>query len=44
MARPKVEQPLVSHGVLAMDIPFDGEKDTEVDSPVIPSSQELMMI
>ena len=44
MARPEVEQPPVSHGVLAVDIPFDGDEDTRVEPPAIPLSQELVMI
>ena len=44
MARPEVEQPPVSHGVLAVDIPFDGEEDTGVEAPAIPPSRELVMI
>ena len=37
-ARPEVEQPPVSHGVLVVDIPFDGEEDTGVEPPAIPPS------
>ena len=44
VARPEVEQPPVSHGVLAVDIPFDGDEDTRVEPPAIPLSQELVMI
>ena len=36
--RPEVEQPLVSHGILVVDIPFDGEEDTGVEPPAIPPS------
>jgi len=35
MARPEVEQPPVSHGVLVVDIPFDGEEDNGVEPPAI---------
>ena len=34
----------VGHGVLAVDIPFDGKEDTGVEPPAIPPSQELVMI
>ena len=44
MARPEVEQPPMSHGVLVVDIPFDDEEDIGVEPPAIPSSQELVMI
>jgi len=37
-ARLEVEQPPVSHGVLAMDILFFGEEDTGVEPPAIPPS------
>ena len=43
-ARPKVEQSPVSHGVLVVDIPFNGEEDTRVEPPDILSSRELVMI
>ena len=38
MARLEVEQPLVSHGVLEVDIPFNGEEDIGVEPPAIPPS------
>ena len=38
MARPEVEQPPTSHGVLVADIPFDGEEDTGVEPPAISPS------
>ena len=44
MARPEVEHLPMSHGVLAVDIPFDGEEDTGVEPPTIPPSRELVMI
>ena len=44
VARLEVEQPPVSHGVLAVDIPFSGEEDTRVELPAIPASRELVMI
>ena len=43
-ARPEVEQPPVSHGILVADIPFNSEEDTGVEPPSIPSSRELVMI
>ena len=43
-ARPKVVHPLVSHGVLVVDIPFSGEEYTRVEPPAIPLSRELVMI
>ena len=44
MARLEVEQPPMSHGVLAVDIPFSDEEDTGVEPPAILPSQELVMI
>ena len=44
MARLEVEQPPARHGVLVVDIPFDGEGDARVESPAIPPSWELEMI
>ena len=35
---------MVSHGVLVVDIPFDGEENTRVEPPAIPPSRELVMI
>ena len=43
-AKPKVVHLLVSHGVLAVDIPFSSEEDTRVEPSAIPPSQELVMI
>ena len=44
MSKPEVEQPLVSHGVLVVNIPFNDEEDTGVEPPAIPPSRELVMI
>ena len=43
-ARPEVEQPSVSHGVLVVDVPFSGKEDTGVEPLAIPPSRELVMI
>ena len=52
-ARPEVVHPSVSHGVLAVDIPFSskedtnpfsGEEDTRVEPTAVLLSQELVMI
>ena len=40
----EVELPPASHGVLVVDIPFDGEEDTGVIPPAILSSRERAMI
>ena len=42
--RLEVEQPLVSHEILVVDIPFDGEEDIGVEPQAIPLSWELVMI
>ena len=37
-ARPEVEQPPASHGILAVDIPFNGKEDTGVEPLAVPPS------
>ena len=44
VARPEVEHLPASHGVYVVEIPFSDEENTRVEPPVIPLSQELVMI
>jgi len=44
VARAEVEQPPMSHGVLVVDIPSDGEEDIEVMPLAVLPSQERAMI